>query len=166
MLLPGGSYLLAWPLLFSLIGLGVIFLTDANRTISTKSSIVLLLCAVPGFLLVVPIIYFLYIALGMTGLLALMLLVTLLLGLLLPLQTLVTRSNKWVVPAVAALVFLGCIVAGSTVSGFDEGHPRQNSIFYGERLLTTPNPGQSRDQALFERLGLEPEEGHGPILAS
>lgn len=29
-----------------------------------------------------------------------------------------------------------------------------NSIFYGERLLTTPNPEADRDQALFERLGL------------
>lgn len=29
-----------------------------------------------------------------------------------------------------------------------------NSIFYGEQLLTTPNPSQSRDSALFERLGL------------
>ncbi|MGF1509894.1 MAG: biotin synthase BioB [Myxococcota bacterium] len=29
-----------------------------------------------------------------------------------------------------------------------------NSIFYGEQLLTTPNPGRDRDRALFERLGL------------
>jgi biotin synthase len=32
-----------------------------------------------------------------------------------------------------------------------------NSIFYGERLLTTPNPGRSRDDELFARLGLAPE---------
>jgi biotin synthase len=32
-----------------------------------------------------------------------------------------------------------------------------NSIFYGDRLLTTPNPGRSQDQDLFERLGLEVE---------
>jgi biotin synthase len=32
-----------------------------------------------------------------------------------------------------------------------------NSIFYGERLLTTPNPGRSRDDQLFARLGLAPE---------
>lgn len=31
-----------------------------------------------------------------------------------------------------------------------------NSIFYGERLLTTPNPETNRDMALFERLGLQP----------
>ena len=32
-----------------------------------------------------------------------------------------------------------------------------NSIFHGERLLTTPNPGRNHDQRLFERLGLEAE---------
>jgi biotin synthase len=40
-----------------------------------------------------------------------------------------------------------------------------NSIFYGERLLTTPNPGRSRDQELFERLGLEPEAAAAPAGA-
>jgi len=36
-----------------------------------------------------------------------------------------------------------------------------NSIFYGERLLTTPNPGRSRDDQLFARLGLAPEAASG-----
>jgi len=42
-----------------------------------------------------------------------------------------------------------------------------NSIFYGEKLLTTGNPDVERDQALFARLGLRPmpllqcESGHG-----
>jgi biotin synthase len=31
-----------------------------------------------------------------------------------------------------------------------------NSIFYGEKLLTTGNPDTERDQALFARLGLRP----------
>jgi biotin synthase len=31
-----------------------------------------------------------------------------------------------------------------------------NSIFYGERLLTTENPERDHDQRLFERLGLRP----------
>ncbi|MGV6850736.1 MAG: biotin synthase BioB [bacterium] len=30
-----------------------------------------------------------------------------------------------------------------------------NSIFYGERLLTTPNPGEDRDRQLLARLGLQ-----------
>jgi biotin synthase len=32
-----------------------------------------------------------------------------------------------------------------------------NSIFYGERLLTTPNPETDRDRSLFARLGIQPE---------
>ena len=31
-----------------------------------------------------------------------------------------------------------------------------NSIFYGETLLTTPNPQNNRDMALFDKLGIEP----------
>jgi biotin synthase len=31
-----------------------------------------------------------------------------------------------------------------------------NSIFYGERLLTTPNPVTGKDRALFDRLGIVP----------
>jgi biotin synthase len=32
-----------------------------------------------------------------------------------------------------------------------------NSMFYGEKLLTTGNPDVERDQQLFARLGLRPE---------
>jgi biotin synthase len=31
-----------------------------------------------------------------------------------------------------------------------------NSIFYGPKLLTTPNPGRDRDRALMDKLGLVP----------
>ena len=31
-----------------------------------------------------------------------------------------------------------------------------NSIFYGPKLLTTPNPGRDRDMRLMDRLGLRP----------
>ena len=33
-----------------------------------------------------------------------------------------------------------------------------NSIFYGEKLLTTPNPATNRDMELFAKLGLKPLE--------
>lgn len=38
-----------------------------------------------------------------------------------------------------------------------------NSIFTGDRLLTTANAGDSRDAALFARLGIVPLEGHEPM---
>ena len=34
-----------------------------------------------------------------------------------------------------------------------------NSIFYGEKLLTTPNPGAARDRALFDKLGMTAMDG-------
>jgi biotin synthase len=41
-----------------------------------------------------------------------------------------------------------------------------NSIFTGDRLLTTPNAGDSKDAALFGRLGVHPMELAAPALAS
>jgi len=33
-----------------------------------------------------------------------------------------------------------------------------NSIFYGCKLLTTPNPEEDKDVQLFRKLGLNPEQ--------
>ena len=41
-----------------------------------------------------------------------------------------------------------------------------NSIFYGERLLTTPNPDAESDHALFRRLGIEPELAPDPAVSA
>jgi biotin synthase len=46
-----------------------------------------------------------------------------------------------------------------------------NSIFYGERLLTTDNPEEDRDRALLAKLGIEPEPSapsvvEGPTAAN
>jgi biotin synthase len=35
-----------------------------------------------------------------------------------------------------------------------------NSIFYGEKLLTTPNPQANADRELLDRLGVKPEPAH------
>lgn len=40
-----------------------------------------------------------------------------------------------------------------------------NSIFTGEKLLTTPNPGEDEDRLLLERLGLTPMEAAQEVLA-
>jgi biotin synthase len=32
-----------------------------------------------------------------------------------------------------------------------------NSVFYGDKLLTTPNPGENEDRALIEAAGLSPQ---------
>ena len=39
-----------------------------------------------------------------------------------------------------------------------------NSMFYGERLLTTDNPDENHDMQLFARLGIQPEQS-APVEA-
>ncbi len=41
-----------------------------------------------------------------------------------------------------------------------------NSIFTGDKLLTTGNRGDSADGAMFEKLGLKPMTGHEPMRAT
>jgi len=43
-----------------------------------------------------------------------------------------------------------------------------NSIFYGDKLLTTVNPGEDHDHALFAKLGIRPERtgAESPIMAA
>jgi biotin synthase len=40
-----------------------------------------------------------------------------------------------------------------------------NSVFCGDKLLTTENPGDNADQRLFARLGIHPEPGRAPVPA-
>jgi len=41
-----------------------------------------------------------------------------------------------------------------------------NSIFYGDRLLTTGNPSTDSDRELFERLGLHADAGTAPLASN
>jgi biotin synthase len=40
-----------------------------------------------------------------------------------------------------------------------------NSVFLGERLLTTPNPGTSHDERLLDRLGMRLSTAVTPVPA-
>jgi biotin synthase len=41
-----------------------------------------------------------------------------------------------------------------------------NSVFLGDRLLTTPNPGESHDERLLEKLGMRLTPGEAAQSAS
>ncbi|MCA1616852.1 MAG: M20/M25/M40 family metallo-hydrolase, partial [Acidobacteria bacterium] len=61
-LVPGASYLFAWPLLFSLLALGADFLLRGRQAPSRRAA-VLTAGAVPGIVLLVPLIYMIFVAL-------------------------------------------------------------------------------------------------------
>lgn len=128
--LPGGSYLLAWPLLFGLIALGYLFATGEENRGSLGKHVVLALCTVPAVVLLSPLIYQLFVALGLGAAVALAVLFVLLLAMCLPQFNLAAASRRWLLPGVAAATSLLLIVAAIAASGVDRNHPRQDSVFY------------------------------------
>lgn len=129
--LPGASYLFTWPLVFSLIGLGVKLSLKNDAAASFKSWAILCLCAIPGIILLAPSIEQVFVGLTLNWIGLVMALVVLLLGLLIPHLDLITAANKWSLAMVSMLIFVGCVVAGSLASGNDANHPKLDSIFYG-----------------------------------
>lgn len=129
--LPGASYLFTWPLLFSLVGLGFIFASRHQKYVLRTHFAVLSLCAIPGIILLTPTIYLIFVALTLSMSYAVMVMVVLLLGLLIPHLSLMATPNKWLLPAASLLLSLCFIIAGSLTAGFDANHPKPNSIFYG-----------------------------------
>jgi uncharacterized membrane protein len=129
--LPGASYLFSWPLLFSLAGLGYYFYSRPEKSVSLKLFAVLILTSIPGIILLAPAIYHVAIALPMVMTGALMILVALTLGLLVPHLEVIGRLNKWVLPVAAFIVFSVFLIMGGLTSGFDGQHPGMNSLFYG-----------------------------------
>ncbi|MDJ0703481.1 MAG: M20/M25/M40 family metallo-hydrolase [Leptolyngbyaceae cyanobacterium MO_188.B28] len=129
--LPGGSYLFTWPLLFSILGLGITFALRHQQARSSQSLFILTLFALPGITLLTPTLYLIYIALGLNLSGAIMLMIMLLLGLLIPHLCFMTTTNRWLPPTASLLLSLGLMAAGHLGTNIDANHPKPNSIFYG-----------------------------------
>ncbi|MCP4540465.1 MAG: M20/M25/M40 family metallo-hydrolase [Chloroflexi bacterium] len=148
--LPGSSYLFAWPLLFSLVGLGSTFVLQEQGSVPVKRLVILSVCAIPGIVLLAPMIYLIFVAMSLTMSGMVMVLVVLLMGLLIPHLDLMAIPNRWWLPVISALVSLGFVVAGSLTFGFDVDHPKANSIFYALNADTKEAVWVSVDQRLDE----------------
>lgn len=129
LLIPGGSYLFVWPLLFALIGLGVRFLVKDERP--SIAIAVSTLCAIPAIFLIVPVINTLFTALTFNAANMILLSLVLLLGLLIPALELAVSAMKWRVTTVALWFGLFFLSAGLLTFGFDANHPKMSSVFYG-----------------------------------
>ena len=129
--LPGGSYLFTWPLLFSLLGFGIVFTLRHQRSDSGKKLVILSLSALPGITLLTPTLYLIYVALGLTLSWAIMLMTMLLIGLLIPHLCLMATANRWLPPMASLLISLGLMATGHLITNFDANHPKPNNIFYG-----------------------------------
>lgn len=128
---PGGSYLLVWPLLFMVAGLYIAFAGRRKESVPETHRVLFALCAVPGIILLAPLIQLMLVGLTLKMSGVVMVLVVLLLGLVIPLLTGMVGAARWVIPCMAALVCLGFLAAGSFTAKFDANHRQPNSIFYG-----------------------------------
>jgi hypothetical protein len=146
---PPASYLFTWPLLFSLLGLGVFFALGDRATSPWFPFAALTLSAVPAVFLFV---YGVYGVTATQGLLlssavpVFALAIVLMMGLLIPHLDVVAKPNRWVLPGAAAVLGLGLLLVGSLTAGFDARHPRPNSILYALNADTGQAIWQSGDE--------------------
>ena len=163
---PPASYLFIWPLLFSLVGLGVLFALGDRAISPWLPFAALTLGAMPAVFL------FVYAVYGVTATQGLLLSsavpvfalsIVLLLGLLIPHLGLVAKPDRWVLPGAAAVLGLGLLLAGSLTAGFDARHPRPNSILYALNADTKQAIWQSGDEEpdawTAQFLGTDAEKG-------
>ena len=129
-LLPPGSFIFAWPLLFALVGLAVSVARGEGEELSPKGLAVVSIAAAPCVALFAPFVYMFFMMLGLDLGGFFVLLVVLAAGLLVPHFRVLTARRRLAVPVVAALVGLACVGAGLARAGFDARHRRTNSVFY------------------------------------
>ena len=128
--LPGGSFLLTWPLLFSLLALLFLFARRGEDSQPLVGHAVLALCAVPGIVLLVPMVYQIFVAMGLNALTYATALVVLLCGLLIPHFALIGNARRWLLPGAAAAAALVLMAAAAFNSGFSERYPKSDNVFY------------------------------------
>ena len=127
---PGGSYLVVWPLLFALIVWILKFTLPAGKLSLTKLCLISAVCAAPGFILISPLIYQTFVAVGISSTSLIIVPVTLLLGLLVVNFELVASSFRWLLPAASTLAAVCFIAAALLQPEFTQQEPKSNEIFY------------------------------------
>jgi peptidase M28-like protein len=127
---PGGSYLLVWPLLSALIAWILRFTLPPEKLSLTKLALISAVCAVPGVILIAPMIYQTFVAVGISQTSLVVVPVTLLIGLLLINFELIATGFRWLLPAASAVAAVCFIVAALLQPNFSQQQPRGNEVFY------------------------------------
>jgi hypothetical protein len=130
-LLPGGSYLVMWPLLFSAIGMFIYFIFAKPGTMSAGWIFFLTLFTLPCLALMVPtyrVFGYTVMVMAAPGLSAY---VTLVMGLLIPQFDLMGRVNRWCFPLLCATIAGVLVLIGVSNSRFTALRPKLDSVSYG-----------------------------------
>jgi len=146
-LLPGGSYLLTWPLIFSLLGFAGYCLMKYRRRHPGLGIVFLSAGAIPAITLLVPLIHQLSVSLSLSWIWVIAFVMLLQLGLLVPHFGIITRNGRWLLPAAAAILAACCIAGPALITRATAQHPKFNSLFYtlnsdtGQALWASVDPG-------------------------
>ncbi len=122
--MPGGSYILTWPLLFATLAM-------FYRPVATdrRAAILALVALAPGTVMLAP-----SFAASADGTMLFLVLcgltATLLFGLFIPYIEFLTDGRQWIVPAVLGMLAIAMFVQGNVFSNFDASRPHPDSIFY------------------------------------
>ena len=108
---PGASYMFTWPLVFALLAALCLLTSAAGRATSPLCLVPVLLCGVPGIILIAPMVYLILVGLTLSAAAAVMMLVVLLTGLLALHFGVLALPHKWLLPCIAALAGVAFFVA-------------------------------------------------------
>ncbi len=136
-MLPMANFVFLWPLFFALIAVGDLFLTDNQKPLTWAGVAILSLAALPGLLLIPPMAYSvavgLVIVISLTG--ASMILVSLLLGLLVPHLKAMTWSEsgvgQWWLSVGSAVAGAVILLVAIFTTRLDAENPRLVHLNYG-----------------------------------
>ncbi|MEY2575492.1 MAG: hypothetical protein QOF80_979 [Verrucomicrobiota bacterium] len=125
----GSSYLPTWPLFLALLGLGYGFIRgdSARPRVQLATAYI---CAIPGILIVAPVVHLIFVAMPFALAPALVLFFVLLLALLIPLLRSSTAGNRWAFPGVIAAIAVLIFAAAGSGAGFDKDHRQSNHVLY------------------------------------
>jgi hypothetical protein len=130
---PPVSYLFTWPLLFSLMGFGILLVREPRQTPDWTAFAVLIGTGIPAAFLAASAVY----AITMTRELLLPHViplfaagVVLMMGLLIPHLDMVGGIRRWLLPAAATALALALFLVGGVRAGFDARHPQPDTILY------------------------------------
>ena len=153
---PGGSYLLVWPLLSALIAWILKFTLPAEKLSLTKLCLIATVCAVPGVILISPVVYQTFVAVGISQTSLVVIPVTLLLGLLVINIELMATSFRWLLPAASTVAAVCFIVVALLQPAFSQQQPRTNELFYALNADT--------GKAVWASGGARPDEWTSQVL--
>ncbi len=147
-LMPGVSYLFTWPLMCSLIPVGISFLRKDNNEYSILQTGLFLVFALPALLWFSSITLLFQVAMGLSFAGGAILFTVLCLSLLIIHIEIITRVKPWLVPLISFSAGLFFLLYGSVNLEYSERYKKQNALV----LATNGNTNET----FFTRLNGQP----------